>query len=795
MSDVFISYRGADRVLARKLEQRIRSRWGARVFRDETGVTPGANWAQEITNALAQSRVLLALVGPGWFVSSDKEVEDWVRKELLAAVNSGKPVLPVLVGKSEELRPKLAQMPEAFQKQAVVVGPDLAGFDLHEIAQGLSHLGAFQAGEAWSLAARRHHMVPKQKLQEAKQRMAQGDSLFIIGRSGSGRNALIRELVSDLRESGDTVAYHGLNIATTARHTHAVIAGWINSLASSFRSGNRKAGVALVESILASGPDLLSRHVINAGTLLPLGNTEHDQRILQAVRRATDRWAPFPPSRLMNQSREVLVDLYTRLRRNNDPIIADDKKLVFIVDHFDSVDSISKDLVCSLVADPIGKQADVQFIVAAYQENRERHQFDFGSVNSLARIHIEAQDGDHGPEDWWTDHIVPWLNAHHVRLKPRVEASIRDEPTPYQALAKLWYFVDNGFVREPLQTKEERIASQEKSPAELDPSSVVAVEWDFANQPVEVSSGTLLDHMIQENIPQKFRPLVRAGALLGRVFSFRAAYAAVQPPSGEKYVHEALSSREKEDWSDQAATEWKVFQRIDPDQSVVRCSVSNSGEHLVSISQADLVAHLQNQIRPQLAAIYHRRLARYLSDPIEPHQVHDYGHQYHLANQAAEQWCLAGCLREGADAHRKAAEIAERSLAYGESRKHYHSAIRLYTQLLAERRNRKSSALEHEDLSLLANCYYRVGQTTRLSGHAIRSPNEGWSAKKYLDRALDTLSELRERLLGDELDEQWKVAERTTHARGIPAPDLVRHHIRVYDAIAGHVTTRNCTML
>ena len=51
-ADIFISYRGADRVLARKLEYRLRSRWGSRVFRDETGVTSGRNWAKELTDAM-----------------------------------------------------------------------------------------------------------------------------------------------------------------------------------------------------------------------------------------------------------------------------------------------------------------------------------------------------------------------------------------------------------------------------------------------------------------------------------------------------------------------------------------------------------------------------------------------------------------------------------------------------------------------------------------------------------------------------------------------------------------------
>lgn len=834
MSDVFISYRGADRVLARRLEHRLRSRWGTRVFRDETGVTVGRKWAKEITDALSQARVILALIGPGWFISTDKKVEDWVRKELLAAIESGKPILPVLVGKSEELRPKLGSMPEAFRQQAVVVGPDLAGFDLHKIAQGLSNLGAFQTGEAWSLAARRREMVPQKKLDLARKigpirvelpkakpvepkkgngkkvgkaptvaapedaAQVDGSSLLIIGQSGSGRNALISDLVNSYRDRGHIVAYHGLDVANNARHTHAVIAGWINALATTFRCGQPERGLALVQAILDCGPDLLSRHVIKAGLLLPLGNTNDDQRILQATRRATDRWAPFPPKRLMNQSREVLKRLYEGLKKD-EAILAADKKLIFVVDHFDSADSISTDLVKSLIKNPIdGGEGQVQFIIGAYEgdQNATDAISWLGDAKNLGlpvtRIDIESKGDELASNDWWEDHIERWLKSHHVELDGQVKEAIRSEPSPYQALAKLWYLVDRGFVREPVQTKQQRIAAKKKENSEQ--AIPVKVEWQFAEggmeDSVQVSSEILLDHMIQENVPHRFRSLLEAGSLLGRVFSFRAAYAAVEPPSPDEHAAERLNSRERGEWSKLVEAAWLEFKKIDPDESVVRCSVQSPGEYLVSISQADLAVHLQSRVPPHQAQTYHWRLARYLSDAVEllgESDDVDFGHQYYLANQAAEQWSLAERLREGADAHRKAAEIAENSLAYAEAERHYHNAIRLYTQLLAERRSRNDEqGYQHEDLLLLANCYYRVGQTSRLSGAALESTSGELSAKGYLDLALAALADLRNCLLGDE---PIQLETRTTapRVREIPGPNLIRHHVRVYDSLAGHV--------
>ena len=63
--DVFISYRGADRVLARKLEHRLRSRWGSRIFLDEQSLMAGQPWEKQLQDALKQARVMLALIGPG----------------------------------------------------------------------------------------------------------------------------------------------------------------------------------------------------------------------------------------------------------------------------------------------------------------------------------------------------------------------------------------------------------------------------------------------------------------------------------------------------------------------------------------------------------------------------------------------------------------------------------------------------------------------------------------------------------------------------------------------------------
>ncbi len=574
-ADIFISYRGADRVLARRLEYRLRSRWGSRVFRDETGVTSGRHWVKELNDAMDRAHVIIALVGPGWHISANQDVEDWVRKELKTAVESGKPILAVLVGDSRELRPKLAAMPEAFQRQAVVVGPELAGFDIHNIAKALGHLGAFRTDDAWTLASRRDEMVPKKYMQQAHDALKHGKSLLVIGSSGSGRNALIQRLVDDLAKEGHLVASYGLERAGGQRHTHAVISGWIQSLSNVFQDLNSPYAVdeakqSLVKSVLDKGPDLLSRRVVKAGTLLPLGGTQHDQMILEAVRRSTDRWAPFPPTRLRHQSRAVIESLLGYLQRPCDqdtPIVSDknlpekkdrhqsvhdkdlltgdpetsilgdkNKKLILVVDHFDSVDSISGELVQDLLEKPILRCDQVQFIIAAYNTglNARREINRIEESSKIATIRIDKKDDqgnekidqeDQDQQAAWRDHIEPWLDAHGVELADLVKDCIQKESNPYRALAKLWYLVDNGFVKEPPRPGIEhqsakRVAGKGQQHKEIKDSQAAdrKVIWKAVGEGEKllqaadlITEDCLLDHMIDEHIPVGFRNLVEAG--------------------------------------------------------------------------------------------------------------------------------------------------------------------------------------------------------------------------------------------------------------------------------------------
>ena len=813
-ADIFISYRGADRVLARKLEHRLRSRWGNRVFRDETGLTPGMNWADGLDEALKNASVIIALIGPGWHVSSDETVEDWVRKELETAIRNGKPVLAVLVGDVDTLRPKLSNMPEAFQRQAVAVGPELAGFDVHQIAKAVSQLAEFSS-DPWTPADRRDEMVPELAFDHAAQAIDEGKSLFVRGSSGSGRNALVRKLVNKLCNDNHLVACHGLVCGGGTRHTHAVISGWICSLAEAFLDPNsnycsQTMKESLVEAVLEAGPDLLSRRVVKASTLLPLGDTKHDQRILEAVRRPTVRWAPFPPTRLRNQSRQVIERVIGDLAGLRQRASGDQtqtgyfapNKFIFVIDHFDSVDSVSSQLTGQLMKQFVqsSNESDshVQFIIGAYEAGRNSSESIrwLAENDEICQINIEDKEKSWGEELF----LRRWLDAHRIELTKSVANCIQSEDTPYHALAKLWYLVDNGFVGESAgkyrniagkktttskSSKKTTGSKKLNQPATNTGTANEKIVWDAVGEgKAIVSSGRdgvsaedILDHMIEEHIPVGFRRLIEAGALLGRVFSFHAAYAVAHPGAEDE---EPLNKREVAKWLEEAGEQWEKLKRVDPDKSVINCTESDNGECLVSLAQAELIGHLQRKINPGTANVYHARLARYLVDPIKKLANEDYGREYHRADLAAKHWAMSGELRHAADAHRQAAQLAEVSLAFGESQEHYREAIRLYTQLIADHGEPER---EHENLLILANCFYRVGQSTRLAGHPGA---ECHGAIHYLNFALHRLAELKMILLKDEPN-RWPDGPGGAHSRGIPGPNLVRHYLRVYNALCGHV--------
>jgi hypothetical protein len=102
---VFISYRRDDAAgYAGRLEEALERRFGSgSVFRDVLDIPPGADFADAIRARLAAAQAVVVLIGPRWAGGDEPgarridDPEDFVRLEVALALDSGVPVLPVLL--------------------------------------------------------------------------------------------------------------------------------------------------------------------------------------------------------------------------------------------------------------------------------------------------------------------------------------------------------------------------------------------------------------------------------------------------------------------------------------------------------------------------------------------------------------------------------------------------------------------------------------------------------------------------------------------------------------------------
>src|SRR2546423_139065 len=115
---LFISYRRRfDYVSARLLRQELADAFGDEaVFRDVENIAPGDPFPERIDRAIKSSDLFLVLISPGWVetVESLRDPDDFVRREIAAALARPVRVIPVLIGG--------ARMPEAEELPADIRG-------------------------------------------------------------------------------------------------------------------------------------------------------------------------------------------------------------------------------------------------------------------------------------------------------------------------------------------------------------------------------------------------------------------------------------------------------------------------------------------------------------------------------------------------------------------------------------------------------------------------------------------------------------------------------------------------
>lgn len=112
---IFISYRRADcDAVAGRLKDRFAQAlpdWN--VFMDVHSIGAGAEFRGVIERALAQASVFIALIGPRWLSDRIREPDDFVRREIAAALAQDMRVIPVLV--NDARMPPEGELPAEIQ--------------------------------------------------------------------------------------------------------------------------------------------------------------------------------------------------------------------------------------------------------------------------------------------------------------------------------------------------------------------------------------------------------------------------------------------------------------------------------------------------------------------------------------------------------------------------------------------------------------------------------------------------------------------------------------------------------
>lgn len=106
MAGFFLSYRRDDSAgFAGRLADDLEVAFGVgTVFRDVDDIRPGEDFVKAIESHMQAVDVVLVMIGPRWLTASADGIRrlddprDYVRQEIVAALGSGRPLIPLLVG-------------------------------------------------------------------------------------------------------------------------------------------------------------------------------------------------------------------------------------------------------------------------------------------------------------------------------------------------------------------------------------------------------------------------------------------------------------------------------------------------------------------------------------------------------------------------------------------------------------------------------------------------------------------------------------------------------------------------
>ena len=155
----FVSYRRTDSSAAsRWLANSITRTFGSQsVFIDTESIRMSDDWPQRIHDALMAATLLIPVIGPRWLSSTDEHYrrridneDDWVRNEILRALETKVRILPVLLSRTP--MPDAKALPPAIARlsrlQAFELRDERWETDLALLLSGMEQLGFRRASAA-----------------------------------------------------------------------------------------------------------------------------------------------------------------------------------------------------------------------------------------------------------------------------------------------------------------------------------------------------------------------------------------------------------------------------------------------------------------------------------------------------------------------------------------------------------------------------------------------------------------------------------------------------------------------
>jgi hypothetical protein len=138
---IFISYRRRfDYGSARLLKEQLMEAFGeGAVFRDVDDIKPGDDFPESIREAVETCDAFLPLISPGWLgvIGELRDPEDFVRREIAAALARPAPVIPVLLGGAR--MPEPDELPEELRRlsarQAVELSDTRWDYDVRRLTE------------------------------------------------------------------------------------------------------------------------------------------------------------------------------------------------------------------------------------------------------------------------------------------------------------------------------------------------------------------------------------------------------------------------------------------------------------------------------------------------------------------------------------------------------------------------------------------------------------------------------------------------------------------------------------